>query len=313
VYARVSPNGRWLAFLSAAELTGYDTHDAVSGQPDVEVYLYDAASGALVCASCNPTGARPVGGKREGGSSLEGLWVAASVPSWTAPPRDFGSLAAHQPRYLSDSGRLFFNSTDALVAQDVDGVGDVYEYEPAGVGGCASSSATFAPSAGGCVNLVSAGVSPVASEFLDASETGGDVFFRTQSRLAPQDYDTSFDVYDAHECTAGTPCLPRVTQPPPCQTEVSCKAAPTPQPTLYGAPASATFSGTGNLAPATPTAKPKVLTRAQQFAKALKACRRKHDKHKRATCERQTRKRYGPPKSKAKKASHSTATHKGGK
>ena len=35
--------------------------DAVSGQPDEEVYLYDAVANRLVCVSCNPTGARPVG------------------------------------------------------------------------------------------------------------------------------------------------------------------------------------------------------------------------------------------------------------
>ena len=59
--ARVSPNGRYLAFMSLVSLTGYDNTDAVSGQPDLEVYLYDAGSGRLVCVSCNPTGARPVG------------------------------------------------------------------------------------------------------------------------------------------------------------------------------------------------------------------------------------------------------------
>src|SRR5258708_22948227 len=46
-------------------LTGYDNRDARDGQPDQEVYLYDAfageGSGKLVCASCNPTGARPAG------------------------------------------------------------------------------------------------------------------------------------------------------------------------------------------------------------------------------------------------------------
>jgi hypothetical protein len=28
--------------MSQRELTGYDTHDAISGQPDEEVYLYHA-------------------------------------------------------------------------------------------------------------------------------------------------------------------------------------------------------------------------------------------------------------------------------
>ena len=61
---RVSPNGRWLAFMSNRSLTGYDMHDAFSGRPDEEVYLYDASGDKLVCASCNPSGARPVGVER---------------------------------------------------------------------------------------------------------------------------------------------------------------------------------------------------------------------------------------------------------
>ncbi len=59
--SRVSPNGRFVAFMSSLPLTGYDNSDVGSGEPDEEVFLYDAESGRLVCASCNPTGARPVG------------------------------------------------------------------------------------------------------------------------------------------------------------------------------------------------------------------------------------------------------------
>ena len=59
--ARVSPNGRFLAFMSARSLTGYDNRDASSGHPDEEVYLYDEATGHLACVSCDPTGARPTG------------------------------------------------------------------------------------------------------------------------------------------------------------------------------------------------------------------------------------------------------------
>ena len=58
------PDGRWLAFMSQRPLTGYDNRDAVSGAPDQEVYLYRrraTAAGLLLCASCDPTGARPHG------------------------------------------------------------------------------------------------------------------------------------------------------------------------------------------------------------------------------------------------------------
>jgi hypothetical protein len=216
----------------------------------------------------------------------------------------------YQYRYLSNSGRLFFDSPDALVPADVNGQEDVYEYEPAGIGGCQgpghgqNAGVVFSEGESGCVGLISSGTSPEESAFMDASETGGDVFFLTKSRLSSQDYDTSYDVYDAHECTAASPCAPLVPLvPPPCTTGDACKAAPTPQPAIFGAPSSETFSGAGNIVPSVSTTvvKPKVLTRAQRLAAALKTCGKK-PKKKRSGCERQARKRYGP--SKAKKASN---------
>jgi hypothetical protein len=40
----------------------------------------------------------------------------------------------YQSRRLSDGGRVFFNSDDGLVPQDVNGMEDVYEWEREGVG-----------------------------------------------------------------------------------------------------------------------------------------------------------------------------------
>jgi hypothetical protein len=283
--ARVSPDGRWLAFLSDGDLAGYDTHDALSGQPDVEVYVYDAASGTVACASCDPTGARPLGAQPQTVGRSDGLqgWAAAFVPAWTDPPTNFGSVAAHQPRYLSDSGRLFFDSTDALVPQDVNGVEDAYEWEPPGVGSCSIANATFTVRSQGCVDLISSGTSPESSEIIDASETGGDVFLRTQSQLAPADYDTAFDVYDAHECTSAAPCPVVRPQPPACSTETSCKTPPAPQPALYGAPASATFSGTGNISQ---TQLPVLHGKAKPGSKAKSKTRRG-----RSLCRKRTKRR----------------------
>jgi hypothetical protein len=304
--ARVSPNGRWLAFMSQRRLpistnpAGYDNRDAFSGKPDEEVFIYDASTGHLVCASCNPTGARPVGVEyshvNHGLVGGDRVWppaarLAANIPSWTPYA---GGRALYQSRYLSDSGRLFFNSNDALVPRDVNGTWDVYQYEPPGVPAgehaCTTSSVTFSERSGGCVGLISSGTSPEESGFLDASETGGDVFFLTAAKLAPQDFDTSLDVYDAHECSSSSPCLPVPAAQPPSCTTASCRAAPTPQPGIFGAPASATFSGVGNLTPASlPAVKP--LTNAQKLAKALGSCRRKYrrSRKRRAACERQAR------------------------
>jgi hypothetical protein len=148
----------------------------------------------------------------------------------------------------------------------------VYEYEPDEVGNCTSATSAgsfvFNPAADGCVGLISAGASNEESAFLDASESGGDVFFLTTSKLSPQDVEGGYVVYDAHECTGAAPCYPApAAQPPACTTEASCKASPTPQPAIYGLPASATFSGPGNLAP-----QAAVKAKAKAKAKAVK-CR----------------------------------------
>jgi hypothetical protein len=298
--ARVSSDGRFVVFMSDRSLTGYDNRDVVSQQPDEEVYVYDAASEHLACASCNPTGARPSGeeGKtlEQGPAGAEKIWsptawFAADVPGWDT---FILGVARYQPRYLSDSGRVFFNSSDALVPQDVNHAEDVYEFEPAGVGSCSASSLTFSSSSGGCVSLISSGTAADDSGFVDASETGDDVFFLTGERLTREDIDTSLDLYDARSCEGGVSCPSEPSSTPPCTTADSCRSAPGAQPSIFGSPSSSTFNGPGNsqssVAGVKP--KPKALSRAQNLAVLLKACRKKRDGHKRAVCERQARKRF---------------------
>jgi hypothetical protein len=321
---RISPNGRWFAFNSSADLTGYDTADASSGQPDLEVYLYDAATGRTSCASCNPTGARPGGVNVTPGAGQSPDWVTAGVPEWATASNGpegaegGGNVTVYQPRYLSNSGRLFFDSNDALVPQDVNGTWDVYQYEPegvpSGVHACSSSSTTggdvFEPahsfevegrkgeSGAGCVALISSGTSPEESSFIDASESGGDVFFLTEAQLSPTtDTDTAPDVYDAHECTNESPCIPPpAAQPPPCETEAACKAAPTPQPSIYQAPPSATFNGPGNVTPEVAPPPKKVTTKTVKCKKGFTKKRNKCVKNKKSK--------------RAKKASHNGRTRR---
>jgi hypothetical protein len=308
--ARVSPDGHWLALMSSRPLTGYDNQDTSSGQPDEEVFRFHVDDGALVCASCDPTGARPVGAEYQQLKLVAGenvwephAWLAANVPAWT--PYE-GGHARYQSRYLSDSGRLFFNSLDALVSQDINGNQDVYESEPVGVGDCTRSSATFSAGAGSCVALISSGTAAGESAFLDASEDGGDVFFLTGEKLvSPPDVDTALDVYDAHVCTSASPCPGSTAAPPPCTTADACRPAPSPQPSIFGSPASSTFSGASNVSNPPPKP-PAALTRVQKLTNALSACRKKYKKAKRrrGSCERQAHKRYGlkqPRKATAKR------------
>lgn len=182
--ARVSADGQVLAFLSRAPL-GYDNTDAETGLPDTEVYVYEAATGALTCASCNPTGERP-----SGSSTIPGALVN-------------GTTVVYRPRALSADGRrLFFDSADRLSGADTNSRADVYEWEASGEGSC-----TEAP---GCVRLVSGGREE-GGTFLDASGDGNDVFFLTGDSLVASD-PGSIDVYDAR--VGGG--LPEPEPPIPC-------------------------------------------------------------------------------------------------
>ena len=319
---RASPDGEWFSFMSDSPLTGYDNRDAFTGRPDEEVYLYSVAAGRLVCASCDPTGQRPQGSTAlnfavYGSEGWQQQPLAGTIPAW-APYTP--THAVYDPRFLSDSGRLFFNAVGGLVPRDVNGQVDVYELEPPGLGSCTTSTQTgtvvYVPAAAGCVALISSGESGEESVFEDASESGEDVFFLSSSRLSTADLDGTLSLWDAHACTTASPCVAApASPPPPCNTESSCKASQSSQPQIYGAPPTATFSGPGNLPPAPPpSAHPKTAAqiKAEKLGKALKACHTKHNRQRRQTCERQARKRYGPTK--AKKASHTTTTtHKGGK
>lgn len=153
---------------------------------------------------------------------------------------------------------MFFESSDALVPHASNGRLNVYEWERPGVGSCTESSPAFSAGSGGCVFAVSnvAGGSP--SFLMDASATGNDVFIATADQLVPSDTDTREDVYDVR-VGGGFPVL---TPPPVCVNADSCKPPVSPQPGVFGVPASATFSGPGNPVPPPPPAivKPKPKT-----------------------------------------------------
>ncbi len=299
----VSPDGRYLAFQSLNDLTGYDNLAANgtqcgnatrngSGLPQAhcaEVYLYDAAaggSGKLTCASCNPSGGAPVG------PSLLGQ-----------PPAHGGGeqIFNYMPRYLSDSGRLFFNSLDALAPQDSNGQWDVYEFEPDGIGSCGQAQ--------GCVSLISSGTSPNASIFRDASAIGEDVFFTTSDPLVAQDGDQSLDLYDAK--VDGGLASQNEIPAPGCSGE-ACKLPAVGQPSEQ-ALGSGVFSGTGNPA-STPTVavKTRSLSRAQKLARALRACRAK-PRRKRAACVAQARRRYGASAKRANRARRANNDRRAGR
>jgi hypothetical protein len=106
------------------------------------------------------------------------------------------------PRNLSaDGSRVFFETSERLVSGDSNGVLDVYVWED------------------GQVDLISTGRGSEASELIDMSASGDDVFFTTRERLSVMDCDDQMDVYDAR-VNGGFASL----EPPgPCGEDESCQ------------------------------------------------------------------------------------------
>jgi hypothetical protein len=233
--AAVSPDGLHATFTSVASPTpsGYDNLDAASGQPDQEVYRYDAVAGELTCVSCNPSGARPTGALTD-----TSFWAAARIQGW--------EIAGRGPRVISDNGsRIFFESHEALEPADTNSTWDVYQWEEEGKGTCTDAAETFSPASGGCVELLSSGQSPAKSTFLDADPSGDNVFIGTLGSLVGVDYGLN-DVYVAR--VGGGFSSPR--QPSPCAGE-ACQSPPVPPPVVT--PSSEAFEGEGNV----PRSKPR--------------------------------------------------------
>jgi hypothetical protein len=271
--ARVSADGRRVAFISTESLSGYDNTDQATGEADSEVYLYEAGAPGPLCVSCNPSGARPQGRKT-------GVKVTAAIlPTAATIPPPLYQLSSRRP-LSADGRRLFFDSYDALLSRDTNGKEDVYEWEAAsGAKECEEKGAElYVASAGGCLGLISSGQSPSDSEFLDASEGGKDAFFTTSASLLPQDPGL-IDVYDAR-AGGGLPAPPE--PPGPCQGE-ACQNATTPP--NDATPASASFKGAGNLGAKARCSRGKVARKGRCVAKkhqrAKKGSHRRDAKHNR--------------------------------
>jgi hypothetical protein len=250
---QVSPNGLHYAFVSSIPATSFTCSECSL------LYDYDAESGQVRCVSCNPDGDPSTGGVEIGGL-----------------PYGIG-ISHHYPRAVLNDGRVFFDTTDRLVAADTNGQFDVYEWQD------------------GALSLISSGHASEASHFAEASADGTNVFFRTGQQLVGQDSDHSVDLYDAR-IDGGFPAPPSAAA---CS-GTGCQGVPS-APPIFATPPSVTFNGVGNfIAPVTKSkAKPKAksLAKAERLTKALKACRAdrsRKGKRRRAGCEATARKKYGP-------------------
>jgi hypothetical protein len=219
--SKVSNDGNDLLFTSTKSNPGYDSNGFT------EVYRYELSSESLNCMSCNPAGF-----KATSGASLQAIPTPfVSAETWN--PLGTRNLSA-------DGKRAFFDTREALLSSDINGVNDVYEWEADGSGSCHSTADN-----GGCLFLVSSGTSPSASYFSDASASGDDVFFLTAQKLVGQDKDELVDSYDAR--VGGGLAAQNPPPPNPCSGEAclgSAGTAPAAQ-----SPGSANFSGPENPKP----------------------------------------------------------------
>ncbi len=226
----LSGDGQTLIFRSRAKLTGYDNH----GVP--EYYRFHLGESGLDCITCNPTGAAPAHEP-----ALTSIKFPAINPAF--------SIAAVATRNLSaDGDRAFFETEEALVGSDANGVRDVYEWEAPGTGSCVEGGPAFSARDGGCLYRISPPGAGSPSYFDDASASGGDVFFFTRTALVGQDQDQLVDVYDAR--VGGGLADQNPLAEPECEGD-GCKPTPT-EPPSQATPATAGFTG-----PPNPPGKPK--------------------------------------------------------
>ena len=260
---RVSPDGNWLAFVSHSTQALDEVHALTGqlinrpGEKRYEMYLYSLQDDRLICVSCQP-----------GPPSKVAAPGASVFPQVTnAEPRIFD--VGVRPNFLSDDGRVFFSSEEALLPQDTNGVADTYEYDPHT----------------GRLSLLSPGTGSEPSMFADASPSGNDVFIVTRQQLVPEDHDSLVDLYDVR-VGGGFPAP--LVQPNPCVAD-ECQPAPVPVP-AFVAPSTVGFAGAGNVPPLR-SAKP-VAKKPGARAKALQACKRKRNRVRRRRCEAQVHKRF---------------------
>lgn len=232
---RVTPDGGYVAFATS----GGSNQDMLGNTTNkhIEFYLYSLADDTLVCVSC------PAGG------ATSDATVQPEVTSGSPGLKNHG----FRPRFLGDRGQVFFSTADPLVPEDVNGVLDAYEFDPAT----------------GRASLLSSGTGSAPATFADAGADGGDVFLVTRDQLVPSDSDELVDVYDVR---AGGGYREAVSvEPAPCQAE-SCQGAPgaPPAPSL----ATSRAAGKGNVAPRRHPC-PKRKAGRKRGAKA-KHCPRRH-------------------------------------
>lgn len=262
--SQVASNGKFVAFGAYQALTG-----GTNAGP--QAFVFNAESGLVSCASCDPSGAS------NAGVYLQPFRV---------------TLGAHEQRYMLSDGALFFTTQAALLPEDTNSVNDVYEWDD------------------GTLRLISPGDRETQAVLADVSETGSDVFFTTAQPLVSQDQDEIPDLYDAR-VDGGLPALAAASSEAECSSSLACRGtsgAPAPTVVSSATLTANTANGDSSVAPRL-AAKPR--TRAQLLVAALRRCRTKANNARRRSCEATVRREYGPKQTARKRRQHRSATKKG--
>lgn len=215
-----------MAFVTGSKVTAYDN------QGHAEMYRYNLANEELICVSCKLNGKPPVG----------------------------EVTGSHNGRYLTDDGRTFFETEDALVPQDTNEGRDVYEYvdgRPQLVtGGTAASNEIF-------------GIGTLMAKpgLVGVSSNGLDVFIATYDTLVGQDRNgEALKIYDARS-GGGFQFTPPV---PPCVAADECHGPSSEAPATAPSGTGANLGDAGNLTPTKQTKAQKKKAKKKHHRRAKK-------------------------------------------
>jgi hypothetical protein len=216
--SRTTPDGEVLVFESKAELTEYEN----AGHS--EVYRWSDTDETLVCVSCNLQVEPAVGD-----AQMQNLDLVR-------PPVFLHNLS-------DDGSRVFFETTEDLVAEDVDGVNDIYEWQQGQLGPpklLSSGRSLVVPSLHPQVRL-----QPSPNVIFAITPDGSNLVFLSQDELVPGAGSGGAPaLYDAR-VNGGFP-LPAA--PSECLEE-ACKPAASGGLLSVGSSPSETNAGSGNVKP----------------------------------------------------------------
>lgn len=287
-------DGSHLLFIDSAQLTGY------RNEGHFEAYVYDAKTESVTCISCSPRNEPPVG---KSGESGEGR--AQLIDDFSPDIGDQQYQTPSPPFISGDGSRAVFETTEALVPQDVNGTMDVYEWERRGTNACKApgarkvASPTYSPVIDGCVYLLSSGLGKEVpnvqgitdgTHLVGASEDLRDVYVQTEApEVLLPGLDNGSKLYDVR-VDGGFPYTPaqRGCQTGQCELSLGEAALPV-ESTTEG------VGGPGNKRSTATSGRNKAMRSAERrrLARALRLCRRKKSRRQRTQCERRARRRLG--------------------